>query len=296
MQASEISPPVITVVDAHKVSLSAHLSPLAMLRSVLKNRALVRQLAWREISARYRGTQLGLFWSVLNPLLMLSVYTYVFCGVMKVQLDTPEGAAGSNNYFSYALKLFAGLTAFNLFSEVVSRAPMLVISCPNYVKKVVFPLEILPLIALGTAASTFFASLLVLIAAELLLQGSIPWTVVFFPAAILPLVLLALALGWLLSSLGVFLRDIGQSIAFVMQLLIFMTPVFYPVEAIPAGLRPILTYSPLTISVESFRQVVLWGQQPDWTLLAIATVSGLLCCQLGFAFFMKTKKAFADVI
>ncbi len=292
MQGNESSEPAVTVVDSRRPSVIANLSPLKMIGSVSACWPLIWRLAMRDASARYRGAQLGLLWSILNPLLLLAVYTYVFCVVMKAKWN----GAGPENYFSFALTLFAGLTAFNIFSEVVSRAPSLVLSCPNYVKKVVFPLEILPVIALVVALTTFFASFIVLVPAMLILQGVPSWTILLYPLALLPLILLALGLGWLLASLGVFLRDIGQSISLVLQLLVFMTPIFYPVSAIPHALRPVLVYNPLAVGVESFRRVVLWGQQPDWTMLAAATLIGLVCCQLGYAFFMVTKKAFADVI
>lgn len=284
--------PVFSVVDSHRIGIAANLSPLVLFRSIFLNRYLIAQLAMREVTARYRGTQLGMFWSVINPLLLLAVYTFVFCGIFKAKWSTD----GPQSYFSFALILFAGLTAFNLFGEIVNRAPTLVLSCPNYVKKVVFPLEILPVISLVTALSTFFASFFVLIAGQIILQGIPSWTILLFPFTLLPLLLLALALGWFLSSLGVFIRDIGQSIAFVLQVLIFITPVFYPISSIHGSLRSVLIYNPLTIAVEDFRQVVLFGQIPDYKVLLVATAMSLVLCQLGYAFFMTTKKGFADVI
>lgn len=292
MPGNDRREPLLSVVDSRRPGLAANLSPLTWMRSIAAYRSLIWQLALRDVRARYRGTHLGLLWSLLTPLLLLAVYTFVFCGVMKAKWN----AAEPENYFAFALTLFAGLTAFNLFSETLARAPGLVLNCPNYVKKVVFPLEILPVISVLTALCTFIASFAVLVIGQCAIQGAPSWTIALFPLTLLPAILLALGLGWLLASVGVFLRDIGQSIGLVMQLLVFMTPVFYPVSAIPPSLRPVLVYNPLAVSVESFRQVVLWGQLPDWPMLAVASAIGLLVCQLGFAFFMRTKKAFADVL
>jgi len=282
----------ITIVDSRQPALSAYFSTIRMARSLIGNRQLIWQLAWRDIEARYRGTQLGLLWSLLTPLLMLSVYTVVFCGILGAQWND----GGQHTFFSFALIAFAGLIAFNMFTEIISRAPTLIISCPNYVKKIVFPLEVLVAVAVLSALVTFFASFAILILASLILKGLPPWTIIFFPVAILPLALFSIGAGWLLASLGVYLRDIGQAVLVATQVLMFMTPIFYPLEQVPNWLQPIMRYSPLTICVENFRQVVLWGKLPNARTLAMATLTGLLCAQVGYAFFMKTKKGFADVL
>lgn len=316
---------VVTIVDSRNESILRYLSPLALIRSIVGNRQLIWQLAWREVNARYRGTQLGLAWSFLNPLLLLVVYTYVFSSVLHAKWTSDPNDPPS--FFSFAIILFAGMTAFNIFTEVIARAPSLIVSCPNYVKRVVFPLEAQVMVALSSALVTFCAGFAILMICQIL-QGPmqtlfgvenkeyhqilgwavvrvgdgnlvhhvVGWTILLVPVAILPLILLAMGFGWLLASLGVFLRDIGQSVGLIVQILSFITPIFYPVEAIPLPLQPIMIYNPLTAAVDSFRRVVIWGKLPHWPTLITSIVAGLVCCQLGYAFFMRTKKAFADVI
>lgn len=283
---------VVTLINSAKPSVWTFLSPLVLLRAIVAQRYLVMQLAWREVKARYHGTSLGIVWSFLTPLLLLAVYTFVFSVVLKARW----GVGGVDNHYTFALTLFAGLIAFTVFGDVVGRAPYLVLNSPNYVKKVVFPLEILPVVTITAVLLQALMSFAILFVAKLALQGSVtPW-LALFPLTLLPAALLALGFGWFLASLGVFLRDIGPVVALALQVLMFVTPIFYPITVVPERLRPILYFNPLTVSVECFRQVVLWDRAPDWGLLGAATLLGLLCCQLGFAFFMRTKKAFADVI
>lgn len=282
----------VTVINSTRPGVWTFLSPLLLLRAIAAPRYLIAQLAWREVRARYHGTSLGILWSFLTPLLLLAVYTFVFSVVLKARW----GIGGAENHFTFALTLFAGLIAFTIFSDVVGRAPSMVLNNPNYVKKVVFPLEILPVVTITAVLVQALMSFAILLIAKLVLQGSVtPW-LALFPLTLLPSALLALGFGWFLASLGVFLRDIGPVVALGLQVLIFMTPIFYPITVVPERLRPLLFFNPLTASVECFRQVVLWDRAPDWGLLGAATLLGLLCCQLGFAFFMRTKKAFADVI
>jgi len=284
----------VSIVTSAKPSVWTFLSPAALLRSIIAPRYLILQLAWREVRARYHGTYLGILWSFLNPLLLLVVYTYVFSVLLGAKWGT------NPDHFAFALTLFAGLIAFSVFSEVVGRAPALVLSNPNYVKRVVFPLEILPVVALTAVLVQSLMTLVILVAAKVVLQGALTPHVLLFPLTLLPVALLALGIGWFLASLGVFVRDIGPVVALAVQVLMFVTPIFYPLEVplriLPDPLKFILISNPLTVSVESFRDVVLRGASPNWLELGSAAIVGLVCCQLGFAFFMRTKKAFADVI
>lgn len=281
-----------TLITSQPDSLLRHLNPLALALNLWRQRDLIRQFTWREIEGRYRGSNLGLLWSFVNPLALLLIYTFVFGVVFRSRW--PNGGNGS--LIEFALVLFSGMIAFNIFSECVARAPQLVISVPNYVKKVVFPLEILPVSALGAALFHGGVSLSILLLANLIVSGRLPWTLVLLPLVLLPLVLLSLGLGWFLSSLGVFIRDIGHSVGLVLQVLFFMTPIFYPIEAVPALLQPLIWLNPLTGIVENWRRVVLWGQLPSWSSLLLALVLNAVILILGYTWFMKTKKAFADVI
>src|SRR5690349_5345594 len=180
-------------------------TPASMLRSLWQNRQLILQMTRREIAARYRGSIIGLAWSFINPLLMLTVYTFVFSVVFKARW----GTGGNETRADFAIILFSGLIVFTLFSEVVNRSPLQIVSNANYVKKVVFPLEILALVSLGAVLFHTMVSFAVLILAQLIINHSIPWTVIFFPLVLLPLIFASLGVGWFLSALGVYVRDIG---------------------------------------------------------------------------------------
>ena len=263
----------------------------ALLRSFYSNRSLVSNLVKREVIGRYRGSVLGLFWSFFNPILMLTVYTFVFSVVFKA-----KWAGGSNSKTEFALVLFAGLLVFNLFSECINRAPGLIISNVNYVKKVIFPLEILPIVALGSAGFHFLASLIVWLAFYLIFFGIPPATILLMPLILIPLVLITLGLSWLLASLGVYLRDVGQIIGMVITVLMFLSPIFYPIAALPQQYRHFMQISPLTFVVEQTRDLMMWGKDMDWLGWSLWTVISFAIAWLGFVWFQKTRKGFADVL
>lgn len=274
-------------------SARRYLNPLAMLRNLWLYRNLIKQFTRREVASRYRGSYLGILWSFVTPLVMLIVYTFVFSVIFKARWGNE---LSDESQVGFALTLFTGLIAFNIFSESISRAPTLIVSNPNYVKKVVFPLEILPVTVLGSAVVNSLFSLIILLLAALLMQGHLSWTLVLLPLMYLPLVLLCLGLGWFLASLGVFIRDISQLIGVVVQVLFFLTPIFYPISAIPDRFRLILYLNPLTFIVNHFRRVILWGQVPDWGEFLVITALTFVVCMLGYIWFMKSKKTFADVV
>lgn len=266
-------------------------SPREMVRSLWRNKALIRSMVHREIAGRYRGSILGLFWTLVTPLLMLTVYTFVFSVVFKARWNS-----GSGSQIEFALVLFSGLLVFNLFGECISRAPGLVLANVNYVKKVVFPLEILPLIAMGSALFHFFASFAVWILAYALLVGPPQWTLIFTPLIIAPFALLVAGISWLLASLGVYLRDVGQIIGILVQVLMFLTPIFYPVSALPEKYQVALNVNPLSTPVEMMRQVMYWGAPPEISTWLMGTLISFIVASLGFAWFQKTRKGFADVL
>lgn len=281
-----------TAIDASSPSLRRFLNPLYLARNLWRQRDLIRQFTRREVEGRYKGSFLGLFWSFVNPLVMLLIYTFVFGVVFKSKW--PNAKTGSLSEF--AVTLFCGLIAFNIFGECIGRASALVTSVPNYVKKVVFPLEILPISALGAALFHGAVSLSILLVANLLMNGVLQWTLVLLPLVLLPLICLTLGLTWFLASLGVFVRDIGYTVALVVQVLFFLTPIFYAVESIPEPYRSVIGLNPLAPIVEDFRRVVLWGAQPNWGALTMLLVVCGAVMLLGYAWFMKTKKAFGDVL
>jgi lipopolysaccharide transport system permease protein len=267
-------------------------SLVALARSLWRNRQLIVQMTKREVVGRYKGSAMGLAWSFFNPVFMLTVYTFVFSVIFKSRW----GVGGEESKTQFAVVLFVGMIVHGLFAEVLNRAPALILSNVNYVKKVVFPLEILPVIAMGASLFHSIISLGVLLATFALFNGYLHWTVVFIPLVVLPLVILTLGLAWMLASLGTFLRDVGQTIGIITMVLMFLAPVFYPVTAVPEEMRPWLTANPLTFIIEQAREVLIWGRVPNWTGLGIYTAVAMAITWTGYAWFQKTRKGFADVL
>jgi lipopolysaccharide transport system permease protein len=268
------------------------LNPLGPFYNLYLRKELLGQFVRRDIEGRYKGSYLGLIWSFINPLLMLMIYSFIFSFVFKARWRP----GGELNLGEFAITLFAGLIAFNIFSETVNRAPGLIISNPNYVKKVIFPLEILPVSALGSTIFHGLISLAILTAGRILIMGSPSPVIFLLPLVILPLVLFTLGLAWVLASLGVFLRDIAYAVGIITQILLFMSPIFYPLEAIPERFRFILQINPLAGIIENFRCLLIWDRLPDligWSFQLF--VSGGIFV-IGYMWFMKTKSGFADVV
>lgn len=262
-----------------------------VLFSLLRHGGLTRQMVKREVLGRYRGSFLGLLWSFVNPVLLLTVYTFVFGIVFRARWGQ-----GSGDRLEFALVLFAGLIMFNLFSECLTRAPGLVLGNVNYVKKVIFPLEILPWVSLGSALFHAAVSLVVLLLFLLLSGHGVSWTVLLLPIVLAPFALLIQGLSWLLASIGVFVRDIGQVVGMAMTVLLFMSPIFYPADALPAAIRPWLFLNPLTFIIEQSRDVLIWGKLPDWYGLIMYALIALAVAWAGLFWFQKTRKGFADVL
>ena len=266
-------------------------TPVEMFASLWRNRELIKASAKREVLGRYRGSFLGLLWSFFNPLFMLAVFTFVFSVIFQARWG---GGGGSKTEF--ALVLFAGLLVFNLFAECINRAPGLILSNTNYVKKVVFPLEILPFVGLLSALFHTLISLGVWLIAYTLFLGIPHLTVFYLPLVLLPFCLFLMGLSWALASLGVFLRDVSQFIGLLTTTLMFLSPIFYPATAFPEDYRYILYLNPLTTVVEQTRDVLFWGKTPDFLMLAIYWGVTLGIAWLCFAWFQKTRKGFADVL
>ena len=264
----------------------------SFLRNLIQHRTLVWRLTQREVVGRYRGSVLGWSWSLINPLLMLGVYTFVFSTVFKARWPDLQ-QAGS---LGFAINIFAGLIVFGFFSECVSRAPTLILSQPSYVTKVVFPLEVLSGAAVGTAAFHACTSLLVLGGFSLIATGGIKFTALWLPLVWLPLTLGCLALCWLLSALGVYIRDLPQLVGVGLNILMFLSAVFYPISALPTRWQPVLMANPLVLVIEQTRQVLVRGDQPSMSYLLLGTAGTLVSCELCLRVFQKARKGFADVI
>lgn len=266
-------------------------SPREMFACLWRNRSLIKASVHREVLGRYRGSIMGLLWSFFNPLFMLGIYTFVFSVVFKARWGT-----GSNSKTEFALVLFAGLIVLNLFNECITRAPSLIISNVNYVKKVVFPLEILPFVSLLSALFHGLISLAVWLLAYVIFFGLPHLTVLYLPLVAVPLSMFIMGFSWMLASLGVFIRDVVHFTGVFTTMLVFLSPVFYPVSALPETYRDLLYLIPLTPLIEQTRDFLFWGNAPDAVSLGTCWIAAILIAWLGFAWFQKTRKGFADVL
>jgi len=267
------------------------ITPQEMFGSLWRHWGLVTASTKREVLGRYRGSVLGIFWSFANPLFMLAVYTFVFSTVFKARWT-----GGSGTKIEFALVLFAGLIVFNLFAECITRAPSFILSNANYVKKVVYPLEILPLVGLLSALFHSAVSLAVWLLAYLFLIGIPHITVLYFPLIVMPLLFFTMGLSWVLASLGVFLRDVAQFVNIAITVVMFLSPIFYPATALPEAYRGILSLNPLVPAIEQARAVLYFGVAPDFYTLATYWIVTIFIAWIGFAWFQKTRKGFADVL
>jgi|SRR5215216_4038874 len=291
---------MITIPSEKKPSLSkgmrffSLLNPIHMVRSLYKNRELIWNLTKREVKSTYQSSFLGALWPLILPLMMLLIYTFVFSVIFQAKWSTNAGQETPPGEF--ALILFAGLTPFNLFSAVTTRSPGLILTVPNYVKRVVFPLEILPVVIIGAAFITSMINVGLILVGSLIVFHSLPFTIFLLPLAYLPLILITLGLGWFLSSLGVFVRDVGLAISVIVQVLLFITPIFYSADQVPGALRFLVILNPLSSIIDSFRRVLIWNQLLNWDAWGIATLVSVFVAILGFAWFSATKQAFSDVM
>jgi lipopolysaccharide transport system permease protein len=258
---------------------------------MLQHYNLLLLLTKREIIGRYQGSFLGFFWSFIHPILMLAIYTFVFGFVFKSRWGIEH-----ENQTSFAVVLFTGLIIFNLFAECINKAPSLILNNINYVKKVVFPLEILPVVSLGAALFHTLISLIILLIFMLFNGHTLSWSGFLLPIVLTPLFLIILGLSWFLASIGVFIRDIGQIIGMMLTLFMFLSPLFYPVSVLPNDIQYLLFLNPLTLIIEQTRDVLLWQKLPDWQGLSLYYLISLLIAISGFWWFNKTRKGFADVL
>jgi lipopolysaccharide transport system permease protein len=265
---------------------------LGFLPALRRNRELLWRLTEREVVGRYRGSVLGWGWTLLNPLLMLAVYTFVFSTVFKARWPDLQQAGP----LGFAINLFTGLIVFNLFSECIGKAPTLVVSQPSYVTKVIFPLELLGAVAVGAACFHACTSLVVLGLFQLVATGGIPATALWLPLVWLPLLLGCLGLAWLLSALGVYLRDLPQLVGVGLSVLVFLSAVFYPISALPPQWQPLLKLNPLVLVIEESRAVLVRGDAPSLGYLLAGIPLAVLFSEISYRLFQKARRGFADVL
>ncbi len=254
---------------------------------------MVMHLVRRDVEGRYKGSLFGFAWALINPLVLLGLYTFVFGYVFRARWGT-----GGVEYTSsqYAVVLYAGLILHAFFAECLNRAPNCVVGNPNFVKKVVFPLEILGWVQHGTACFHFLTSLVILIVFQLLIFGSVPITALLTPVVLLPLLLVAQGAIWCISALTVYFRDLAQVTGLLATCALFASPVLYPMESVPEVFQPFLYFNPLTPSLEMFRAVMLWGGMPNWQHWVIQLGVALSVFWLGYVVFQKSRNGFADVL
>lgn len=253
--------------------------------------SLAVALTRREIEQRYKGSVGGVAWYVVQTLLLVAIYSLVFGAIFSARW-----IEAGREPTSFTLALFLGLLFFNLFSECMQRAPTLMLSNVNYVKKIVFPLEILPVVTLAAALCNMAIGFAVFFATAALLQVSVSWVSILLPLIVAPFAMLVLGVMWLLASLGTYLRDVGHAIGMLVTLTMFLSPLFYPSAVLPAELRPVVAFNPLTFPMESARNAVLFGILPDPLNFVVYGAVALAVMALGYRWFTSTRRGFADVL
>jgi len=262
-----------------------------MIPNLIDNFYLLAQMVHREVHERYRGSMLGLVWSFVLPLLMLGVYMFVFSVVFQIRWGVER-----ESDVDFGVILFAGLIVHTLLSECLTRSPAVITGNAQFVKKVVFPLEILPMVVLGTALFHFIISVIILLVFVLLSGSGLPATVLWLPVVIAPLVMLCAGVSWFLAGLSVYLRDIGQLMGILSTVLLFLSPMFYPISSVPEQWRAWMYLNPLTAIIIEVREVAIWGNSPNWGVLGIYSVIAITFMVLGYLWFMNIRRGFADVL
>lgn len=255
------------------------------------NFQLIKSLAYREIIGRYKGSILGLFWSFANPLFMLGIYTFVFSFVFRARWGS-----GDESRVQFALILFAGLILFNFFSECISRAPGTIISNTNYVKKVIFPIEIFSLVNAMSALFHFFVSLIVWSIFSIYFLKISFLNIITIPIILIPFILFVIGLSWFISAVGVYFRDLSQIIGILITALLFLSPIFYPITLIPEKYQIFIYLNPLTFPIETFRGLLFDGHFPELNFYLIYLFFSLFVFYCGFFIFKNLKKGFSDVL
>lgn len=270
---------------------------LTVFSNAWKERVLIRRLVNREIQARYRGSALGIVWAALLPLATIAIYAFVFGTVFRARWSVPEhAAANSSSEYSFGIMLFVGFIIFGIFSEPINRAPGLMLENPSYIKKVVFPLDVLAWVSVLAALVSAGIAFTVFLVIFTVMYGLPSIMILLLPLIVLPIVFIALGFTYILSSLGVYIRDIRQFIPLLTTMMMFLSPVLYPIENVPERFRQLVLINPLTIGITQARDAIFWGKLPnilEWSAYLLVSVTILVA---GHAWFARTKKGFADVL
>lgn len=259
--------------------------------ALFEHRDLTRELTRRDILGRYRGANFGLLWSLIGPLMMLVIYTMAFGHILGSRWNQASGDTAA-----FGVVLFLGIIVHGFFAECFARSPRLMVDNANYVKRVVFPLHVLPWSVVLSALFHMAMNLIVFVVLSVVLYGKFSFYIFLVPLVVAPLVLLTVAACWVVSSLGVYLRDINQAVPMVVTALLFLSSAIVPVDSLPERYRVIFELNPLTFFIDQMRDVALWGRLPDWIGLLKSTAAGLIAMYLSYAWFRFSSKGFADVI
>lgn len=263
---------------------------IAAAHTIFRKRSMILSFAWRDIQQRYQGSFLGLLWSILNPMVMLGVYTFVFGMIFKAKWG------GVNDTYLFAIGLYASLLAFNIFAEVLSRSPGIILSNASYVTKIIFPIEVFPVVLILSALFNYVIGLAVWVVAYLVFFGLPHVTILLIPVVLLPLVLMLLGMAWIVSAIGVYVRDIAQLVGVFVSCAMFITPIFYPVSIIPEDYRGVMQVNPLALIIDNLSVVMIRGGQINWVDYSFQLAFSLLICAAGLSLFVKLKKGFGDVL
>jgi lipopolysaccharide transport system permease protein len=251
---------------------------------------LIVSLTRRELAARYRGSILGFLWTLVTPMVMIAIFTIIFAGIFKAKFGA------SSSQWDYALYLFCGLLPWNAFQESLQLSSTTIVGHANLVKRVVFPLETLPVsLSLAAVVNQLFGTL-VLIVAAMLLRREVHATLIFLPLVLIPQLIATFGAAWLVASLGVFIRDMVQGIALLLMAWMYLTPIIYPESLVPANYRTAINLNPFTPLIRNYRRILLDGVAPDWQGLGYFLIFGVILFLLGYWWFARTRKNFADVI
>ena len=264
--------------------------PAEMFLVLWRHYDLILQLVKRDILMKYRGSYGGVFWVLLSPILMLGIYTVVFGVFMQVRWP------GVDDTLIYSIIIYTGLIVLNFFSECINRSSSIIVGNPNFVKKIIFPLEIYPWVIVGTALFQALINMGILALFSLMLLGKIHFTIFLVPLIFIPLILVTLGMSWLLCSLGVFIRDITHAMVFIMQIVMYLSPIFYSITTVPHNFQFVLFANPLTYIIEQTRRIAIFGQSPQWLGLGFYFSISIFVAWFGFVWFQKTKDGFADVL
>lgn len=266
-------------------------SPFDLLRSLFRHRNILLALTRREITLRYKGSLLGMFWSFVHPVLMLFIYTFVFSVVFKARWN-----GQSDTSAEFALIAFAGLIMFNFFAECLNKAPFIIISNANYVNKIAFPVEIFSFVTVGAALFNAAISLAIWTVYYFSMHQQINMTIILVPFVFLPVAFLAMGACWFISSIGVYFRDASQIVTILTTILMFVSPIFFPESAIPSGYGPVIELNPIAFAISTIRDVIYWGRPFDTSAYLAYMIKCMLFCWAGFIWFQKTRRGFADVL